>query len=114
MPRKYTEEQRLANIERTKRGYAKRKEIALTDPDRVPHGASGYDNWGCRCDECRIAANAERMDRAKRLIAEGCCEKCAKPRGADGTTRRCRPCAAADVVRAVAAKRRRRAKEQGA
>jgi len=26
-----------------------------TDPARIPHGNGGYNNWGCRCTECRAA-----------------------------------------------------------
>lgn len=33
--------------------------LAASDPARVPHGtANGYFNYGCRCDECKVAGSA--------------------------------------------------------
>ncbi|MGW5267307.1 hypothetical protein ACWEQ4_01525 [Rhodococcus sp. NPDC003994] len=37
----------------------RRERIAAGIPDHIPHGASRYSNWGCRCDTCRLAKLAE-------------------------------------------------------
>lgn len=50
----------------------KRWRMRETNPERVPHGYSGYINWGCRCDVCfeamfgrpRTRAFAPRPNRA--------------------------------------------------
>lgn len=48
----------LASASATAR--ANRVALAATHPEVVPHGtANGYNNWGCRCDACRIAKAAE-------------------------------------------------------
>jgi hypothetical protein len=33
------------------------------------HGESGYGNWGCRCEVCRVAGRAERREREARKQA---------------------------------------------
>lgn len=38
---------------------AAQREKRLARQDEVPHGRSGYDNWGCRCDVCRESRNQQ-------------------------------------------------------
>lgn len=44
--------------------------LARTNPELVPHGLSGYDNWGCRCGVCRKAKSKENAKSSKRRRGE--------------------------------------------
>jgi hypothetical protein len=49
------------------RGDTKRKCHTCTHSRPIKHGtASGYENRGCRCDDCRTAASAARKERKQR------------------------------------------------
>jgi len=50
-------------------------------------------NGGPLCAKCRKRCSERALARITRLVAEGNCQQCAKPRGEDGTGRYCRPCA---------------------
>lgn len=44
-----------------RRRRAERKERAETD---APHGTvTGYQNWGCRCDDCKLAHSTRNDDK---------------------------------------------------
>jgi len=51
----HTPETREAHRIYCKELRRKRCELAATNPERVPHGKSGYQNWDCRCPICMAA-----------------------------------------------------------
>jgi hypothetical protein len=52
---------REASARYIRRMRAKKRELLAADPSIRPHGnISTYQNWGCRCDECKAVGYAKR------------------------------------------------------
>lgn len=51
-----------ANTEGGRRERERRKAMAKEDPASVPHGKSGYANFGCRCEICVQAKSLQNLD----------------------------------------------------
>jgi hypothetical protein len=66
------EEKRAREQQKNKRYKEARVRRGLEDPDLIPHGATGYGNWGCRCSIClREGRTAVRRQKARRKDRTG-------------------------------------------
>lgn len=59
-----------ANLKRALQRRARREQIEREGiPEAIPHGRTGYANWGCRCGVCK-AASAEIYQRRRNAPRE--------------------------------------------
>mgnify|MGYP001225520586 CR=1 FL=1 len=97
-------ERMCATCARAEQARQRAKELTRPCPKCGGSRAKGYARSGfCKACHAAMPPVAERSGiRAARLVAEGKCQTCGRPRGAKGNARYCRPCADVHAAHALA------------